>query len=254
MRRMVFRTFPALAALCLAAWVLATAARAQEAPLTEETFRANMGFAPGAPLTYRDLDCRIVAFDAFAQQMSREGAHADLDRAPDGNAVTFTVRVRGRPRCPSPYPPVTRLPEFDLRDLSGRRVTSASLRGKPTLISFYFAACVPCIREVEPLNEFAAARPHMNFLAVTFDDRETARRFVDRYGFKWRVVPDASELVDRIRVKNYPMVALFDADGKLLGTKTGGAKDELEAANVGPQLKRWMDGLLRQSTSGKPAR
>lgn len=248
------RHLPALAAPFVAALFLAGMVHAQDAPLTEDAFRANMGFAPGAPLTYRDLDCKEVAFDAFAKQMSADGAHADLDRAPDGNAVTFTVRVRGRPRCPAPYPPVSRLPDFELRDLAGKRVTSASLRGKPTLLSFYFAACVPCIREVGPLNEFAAARPGMNFLAVTFDDRETARRFVERYGFQWRVLPDARELIERIRVKNYPMVALFDAEGRLLGTKTGGARDELEAANVGPQLKRWMDGLLRRSTAGKPAR
>jgi thiol-disulfide isomerase/thioredoxin len=223
-------------------------------PLTEQAFRANMGFAPGASLTYRALDCAVVPFDAFAKQMEQDGAHADLDRAPDGNAVTFTVRLRGRPRCPAPYPPITHLPAFELRDLAGRRVSSASLQGKPTLISFYFAACVPCIREVQPLNELAAARPGMNFLAVTFDDRETARKFVDRHGLRWRVVADARELIDRIRVKNYPMVALFDSRGRLLGTKTGGAKDELEAANVGPQLTRWMDGLLRQSTPGPPAR
>ena len=229
-------------------------ATAAAEPLTEEAFRENMGFAPGASLTYRDLACAVVPFDAFAKQMEQDGAHADLDRAPDGNGVTFTVRLRGRPRCPAPYPPIAQLPDFDLRDLQGRRVSSASLKGKPTLISFYFAACVPCIREVQPLNEFAAARPGTNFLAMTFDDRETARRFVDRYGFRWRVVADARELIDRIRVKNYPMVALFDAEGRLLGTKTGGAKDELEAANVGPQLARWMDGLLRKSTQGARAR
>ncbi len=40
-------------------------------------------------------------------------------------------------------------------------------------------------------------------------------------------------------------MALFDANGRLLGTKKGGARDELEAANVEPQLERWMDGLLR---------
>jgi peroxiredoxin len=224
------------------------------APLTEDSFRANMGFAHGTPLTYRSLDCGVVGYDAFAKQMEQTGAHADLDRSPDSDAVTFTVRLRGQPRCPAPYPPITQLPEFDLRDLGGKRVSSASLKGKPTLISFYFAACVPCIREVGPLNEFAKARPGVNFLAMTFDDRETARGFVERYGFRWRVVPDAAELIDRIRVKNYPMIALFDAQGRLLGTKTGGAKDELEAANVGPQLARWMDGLLRASTQGTTAR
>jgi cytochrome oxidase Cu insertion factor (SCO1/SenC/PrrC family) len=223
-------------------------------PLTEAAFRANMGFAPNAPLTYRNLDCQVVPFDAFAKQMEQPGTHADLDRAPDGNAVTLSVRIRGHERCASPYAPISTMPAFELRDLAGRKVSNATLRGKPTLLSFYFAACVPCIREVEPFNDFAATRPNINFVAMTFDDRETARRFVDRYGFKWRVVPDAREFIDRIRVKNYPMVALFDAEGRLLGTKTGGAKDELEAANVGPQLARWMDGLLRQSTAGAPAR
>ena len=105
------------------------------------------------------------------------------------------------------------MPAFDLRDLKGKRVTSASLKGKPTLVNFYFAKCKPCILEVGPLNEFAAARPHMNFLAVTFDDTDETRAFVDKYKFKWRVVPNARDLIDRVRVKSYPMMALFDADG-----------------------------------------
>jgi hypothetical protein len=103
---------------------------------------------------------------------------------------------------------------------------------------------VPCILEVKPLNEFAAARPHINFVAVTFDEPAVARAFANRFDFRWRIVPGARDFIDRVRVKNYPMMALFDANGRLLGTRNGGARDELEAANVSPQLKRWMDGLL----------
>jgi cytochrome c biogenesis protein CcmG, thiol:disulfide interchange protein DsbE len=130
-------------------------------------------------------------------------------------------------------------------------VTSASLEGKPTLINFYFAKCVPCILEVGPLNTYATSRPDMNFLAVTFDEPAEARAFVQRFGFRWRVLPDARDFIDRMRVKQYPLMALFDANGRLLGTKKGGAKDELEAAAVLPQLKRWVDGLQRAQ---KPAR
>ena len=189
--------------------------------------------------------CKAVGFEGFVEDMRKPGAHADVERAADGSAVTMTVKLRGTAACPSPYPPVTEIPPFDLKDLSGKRVTSASLKGKPTLVSFFFATCVPCILEVEPINRFAAARPQMNFLAVTFDEPAEARAFVKRYGLRWRVVPDAREFIDRMRVKQYPMMALFDANGRLLGTKKGGARDELEAANVEPQLKRWMEGLLR---------
>jgi cytochrome oxidase Cu insertion factor (SCO1/SenC/PrrC family) len=191
-----------------------------------------------------------VKFDAFTSGMRDPGAHADVDRSADGSEITMTVRKRGMPSCQSPYPPITALPPFDLKDLSGRRVSAATLRGKPTLINFFFSTCVPCILEVKPLNEFAAARPQMNFLAVTFDEPAIAQAFVKRFGFRWRIVPDARDFIDRVRVKNYPMMALFDANGRLLGTRKGGARDEFEAAQVKPQLTLWMESLLRQAEAG----
>jgi peroxiredoxin len=231
----------------LAAAFIATHAFGATPQITEEEFRKNLNFGPAVQVKYRDLECRPVAFGGFANAMHAQGAHADVDRASDGTSVTMSARLRGAPACPSPYPPITSMPPFDLRDLSGKRVTSQGLRGKPTLVSFYFATCVPCILEVQPLNGFAAERPNMNFLAVTPDDPEIARAFVQRFKFRWRVVPDARDFIDRVRVKQYPMVALFDAKGKLLGTRVGGARDELEAANVAPQLKLWMEGLLRNA-------
>jgi cytochrome oxidase Cu insertion factor (SCO1/SenC/PrrC family) len=225
----------------------ANAGDGDPANLTEESFRANMGFAPTLRISYRNRACQPVGFEEFARQMSLEGTRTDTDRSADGSAITLTIRGRGASACPAPYPPITHMPAFDLRDLEGKRITAATLKGKPTLVNFYFATCIPCILEVGPLNEFAAARPHMNFVAITFDEPDEARAFVKRYGFKWRVVPNARDFIDQVRVKSYPMMALFDENGRLLGTKRGGARDELEAANVGPQLARWTDGLLRNA-------
>jgi cytochrome oxidase Cu insertion factor (SCO1/SenC/PrrC family) len=230
----------------IALLLLGGPALAQDPQPTEENFRKHLGLAPSAKLEYRNLECKPVSFAGFVDGMRKPGAHADVERSVDGSAVTMTVKLKGMAPCPSPYPPVTAIPPFDLKDLDGRRVTSAGLKGKPTLVSFFFATCLPCILEVEPINRFAASRPQMNFLAVTFDEPAEARAFVQRFGLRWRVVPDARDFIDRMRVKQYPLMALFDANGQLLGTKKGGARDELEAANVEPQLKRWVDGLLRQ--------
>jgi cytochrome oxidase Cu insertion factor (SCO1/SenC/PrrC family) len=213
--------------------------------LTEESFRKTLGISPAVRLQYRDLECRPVDFNGFAAAMRHDGTHADVDRAADGSAVTMSVKLRGAASCPSPYPALAAMPAFDLKDLAGKRVTSASLRGKPTLISFFFTTCAPCILEVQPINRFAAARPQMNFLAVTFDAPEQTRAFVKRFGLHWRVVPDAQEFIERMGVKQYPLMALFDANGRLLGTRKGGARDELEAANVEPQLRRWVEELLK---------
>ena len=237
------KSIPAAVVLLLAASNLF----AQAAPPqpTEANFRNKLGIGPTVRLDYRNLRCQPVDFNGFVADMRKPGAHADVDRDVDGKAVTLSAKLKGMAACPSPYPPITTMPPFDLKDLSGKRVTSASLKGKPTLISFFFSTCVPCILEVQPLNRFAAAHPNVNFLAVTYDEPAEARAFVQRFGVKWRVVPDAQNFIERMRVKQYPLMALFDANGKLLGSKKGGARDELEAANVEPQLQRWMDSLLK---------
>ncbi len=219
--------------------------RAQEGPVTEAEFRGTLGIGPNVRLSYRDLECKALTFDEFAAAMLQPGLNAEVTRAPDGSAAALSLHRRGGASCPSPFGAITEMPAFDLADLAGKRVTSAGLRGKPTLVNFYFAACAPCILEVGPLNKFAAARKDLNFLAMTFDEPAEARAFVKRYGFQWRVVPDARDFIDRMSVKRYPMMALFDAQGRLLGMRAGGVKDELEAATLGPALKRWVDGLLR---------
>jgi hypothetical protein len=232
--------------LLLLASVTAPAAEpSPRSPPTEANFRGALGVAENVKLFYRNLDCGEMTFETFSIAMQAEGVKSEVERSMDGSSVTVTIRHPGGSACPSPYARITEMPAFELRDLAGRRVTSAGLRGKPTLINFYFATCLPCILEVGPINGYAAIHPEMNFLAVTFDDPPVARAFVERYKFRWRVVPDARDFIDRMKVKQYPMMALFDSSGRLLGTRRGGARDELEAANVAPQLTRWVEGLLR---------
>jgi peroxiredoxin len=227
-----------------------------EGRITEDDFRGTLGLGPQVRLTYRDLDCKALSFDDFVAAMHQPGLTSEVTRAPDGSAAAMTLHRRGGPSCPSPFGAITQMPAFDLKDLAGQRVTSRSLRGKPTLINFYFAQCAPCILEVGPLNGFAASRRDLNFLAVTFDEAPEARAFVNRYKFRWRVVPDARDFIEALAVNRFPMMALFDANGRLLGMRAGGVKDELEAAAVAPALRRWVDGLLRASvsTEAKPPR
>jgi cytochrome oxidase Cu insertion factor (SCO1/SenC/PrrC family) len=224
---------------------MSSPASSQEGPVTENEFRATLGVGPNVQLTYRDMACKAITFDEFAAAMLQPGLTTETVRAADGGAIALTLHRRGGSSCASPFGPIRVMPYFDLKDLAGRPVSSVRLRGKPTLVNFYFAACAPCILEVGPLNKFAASRQDLNFLAVTFDEPAVARAFVKRYGFEWRVVADARDFIDSMAVNRYPMMALFDAQGRLLGMRAGGVKDELEAATVAPALKRWVDSLLR---------
>jgi hypothetical protein len=74
------------------------------------------------------------------------------------------------------------------------------------------------VLEVQPINRFARAAD--NFPAVTFDERSSTR-LRESIRPRWRVVP-AQNFIERMRVKQYPLMALFDATAGL-GTE-GGAR------------------------------
>src|SRR5688572_18181333 len=165
-------------------------------PLTEPKFRKALGFKPDLRVLYRDPDCRPITFEKFSELMSREGAHAQPAYKPSGGEVTITVAMKGTAACPAAYGPLQSMPLLNLPDLAGMRVTSAALRGKPTLVSYFFVRCVPCVKEVGPLNAFRTLHPDINTLAVTFDTPADTRDFVARYEFAWRVIPLAQDFID----------------------------------------------------------
>ena len=45
------------------------------------------------------------------------------------------------------------IPPFELKDIDGKFVKSEHLKGKPTIINFWFSTCEPCLLEIPALNE-----------------------------------------------------------------------------------------------------
>jgi hypothetical protein len=99
-------------------------------------------------------------------------------------------------------------------------------------LSFHFAACAPCIREVPALNAFRRKHPEYNYLAVTFDDTKTAKEFVAKYPLEWPVIANAKRFIDAAGITAYPALVLLSADGAVLGNGNGFATGQSEAAGL----------------------
>jgi peroxiredoxin len=106
-------------------------------------------------------------------------------------------------------------PGFALPSTKGTRVTGGALRGRLTLVNFFFAECVPCIAEIPALNAYARHHPEVQVLAVTFDDLATAKGFARQRGLQWPILADAQALINASGVTAYPTFALVGPDGKV---------------------------------------
>jgi thiol-disulfide isomerase/thioredoxin len=139
-----------------------------------------------------------------------------------------------------------RLPALDAVTLDGHRVRNADLADRPTLVSFFFAACVPCIREAPVLNAFAARHPEIHVLAVTPDPPDVARGFVTARRFTWPVVAGAREFIAAAHVRGYPTWLLVSRDGRILARDTGLDEAALrEPAIALAELERWVSARTR---------
>jgi peroxiredoxin len=139
-------------------------------------------------------------------------AAGDTAAATRGNAC--------RTLNPDPVPAALRnqdAPDFELPDVTGRRWSLRSLRGRPVLLNFWATWCPPCVEEMPSMEDLARnVGDKAVVLAVSVDeDWDTLRRFFPK-GTPLSVLLDQSKaLPKRYGTEKYPETYLIGADGRV---------------------------------------
>ncbi|MGH2447847.1 MAG: TlpA family protein disulfide reductase [Chloroflexota bacterium] len=107
-------------------------------------------------------------------------------------------------------------PAFSLRDLSGRRVSLSSLRGRPVLVNFWASWCLSC--KVEHPSLLAAWRKfgkHVAFVGIDYQDQASdARAYLRQHGGDWPILQDPGSVTAvNYGVSGVPESFLIDARG-----------------------------------------
>ncbi len=127
-----------------------------------------------------------------------------------------------------------RIPAFELPDLDGKRVSSASLRGRVVVLNFWTKTCRPCLEEMPALNDLAeiVRREGLAVDVVTIstdasaDDARTtlAAALGKQPNFRTLIDPDAAVVFDKFGTRLYPETWLIDRSG-LIRLRVDGARD-----------------------------
>lgn len=118
-------------------------------------------------------------------------------------------------------------PEFARRDLSGRRVDLARLRGKVVLLNFWATWCAPCEAEMPKFSkwqqEYRARR--FQVIGISMDDSEApVRRMVGRLKPDYPIVMGDAKLGERYGgVLGLPLTYLIDRNGVVRARFQGSA-------------------------------
>lgn len=128
------------------------------------------------------------------------------------------------------------LPDFQLRTINRKSISSESTWGKVLVINMWFIACKPCIMEIPILNQVVEEYEGKNveFLAVTFDKKKDVKKFLKKQPFNYRHVSDAMDYVKSLKINIFPTHLVVDKEGTILKVITG----------YSPQMENKLKGAI----------
>ena len=107
------------------------------------------------------------------------------------------------------------LPAFKLISLDGQSLTNEDLRGKNVYINVFESWCSSCAIETPILNRTKQNLNDIVFIAITPAKHKKAEKFQKKYGFDFKIYPEADELCKKLGVSAYPTHFFVGKDGSL---------------------------------------
>jgi thiol-disulfide isomerase/thioredoxin len=115
----------------------------------------------------------------------------------------------------------SRLPEFSVKDLQGREISSADFHGKVVLIDFWATWCQPCKKEMPGYQKLVDRYGSRGFAVVGFKldtmrDMEDPVLFAKRIGVRYPLAVAADDLKQKFGgIEGIPTTMLYDRRGIL---------------------------------------
>lgn len=144
--------------------------------------------------------------------------------------------------------------ELPVLDGNGKRVSLASLRGKPVILNFWASWCGPCKLEHPVLDRAAELYgDRYQFYGVVFEDtEENARGFLRRYGHGIeQLVDERSSVSVDYGVAGVPETYFIDANGIIVDKHVGPLSPKLFEMRIA-QMEKAMRESAPAAQGGMP--
>ncbi|SMC78864.1 TlpA family protein disulfide reductase [Moheibacter sediminis] len=109
------------------------------------------------------------------------------------------------------------------RDENDNYYDTDFLKGKPTVVNFWFTNCPPCIEEIPDLYKLKKEYDDsVNFIAITFESRKKVNKFLEKKPFfNFYHIPDSQKPINKLKVESYPITFLLNKEGEIVNIYGG---------------------------------
>jgi len=134
------------------------------------------------------------------------------------------------------------LPQFQEKELQGRDISSADLRGKVVLIDFWATWCQPCKKEMPGYQKLLDRYGARGLVVVGFKfdimpDAEDPFQFAKKIGVRYPLVVASDEIKQKFGgIDGLPTTMLYDREGILRKNVIGFEYTEVFESELKPLL------------------
>ncbi len=143
-------------------------------------------------------------------------------------------------------------PIFSSVSINGDVKTDKNLRGKITVIVFWFESCPPCITEMKALKKImlsCSTNDHFQFFSFTPNTKEEAIESAKKYALPYTIFPVTKDECYRLNCNDgFPVIMITDENNIIRYIKEGASfseQTELQEADsiIIPKINKMLSAL-----------
>lgn len=119
------------------------------------------------------------------------------------------------------------IPPFQTKSIEGEVINKDMLKGKVTLINFWFSACPPCVAEIPGFATIIDkyGKDKINYIAFGDNSKEEIEKFLKAHPWDFKHISNENDIIEnifKVELFGYPTTYLLNEDAQIVKSFSGG--------------------------------